>query len=446
MDSPAARTATAPGTAARAEPAEARSGAAPRAGVLVGQRYRLEARLGAGALGEVWRARHEELNTDVAVKFARPGAACDPELALQRFRFEAQVSAQLGQRTRHIVAVHDAGQHRGVPYLVMEHVPGRSLQALLERDGPVVHGRVAELLEQAAEALDVAHGLGIWHRDIKPANMMVVERPDGAWHVAVADFGVAKALQTELEVDRPRTTVHGALVGSPGYMSPEQIGGEPPDPAQDRWSLGVVAYEALTGRLPFDGRDASDLLIAICARPHAPPSRFVDLPPDVDAWFERALAKRPEERFASARELACAFGDAIEARPRATVLGRRRVWRAVAVAAVAGAGLFVAWVTGWRTTHEDAAPAAAAGSDGARAADRARGQDEAAAFSVPAAVSGTAAAVANAAATSAGSPAAPPVSGAASASPGAPRPATAPTASPKAPERTKDGYDPSDTL
>jgi serine/threonine-protein kinase len=303
-----------------------------QAGLLVGQKYRLERRLGAGAMGEVWLARHQDLNTLVAVKFVDADPESDAsERMLERFRFEAQVTAQLGARSRNIVAVHDYGLHKGVPYLAMEYVPGRSLDALIDACGPLDVEPVADVLDQVAEALALAHGLGIWHRDVKPANVLVIEQ-DGALIAKVADFGVAKALEQKLEVDRPKTTALGILVGSPAYMSPEQIDGRPVDARADLWSLGVVAYEALTGTDAFPATTETELFASICLRPHPPPSlRVAGLPRALDAWFERALAKYPEARFASAKEMAAAFRAAI-ARP----LGPRfRARRAVVPAAVA---------------------------------------------------------------------------------------------------------------
>lgn len=293
------------------------------AGMLIARRYRLLQPLGAGAMGEVWRARHEELNTDLAIKFAL--AEGDDERAIERFRFEAQVSAQLGQKTPHIVAVHDAGRHGGVPFLAMEFVPGRSLEDMLQNDGSLDEDHVASILDDVASALDVAHAEGIWHRDIKPANIMVNVSEDGRVHAKVADFGVSKAVVNKLALENPGTTMEGTLVGTPAYMSPEQIEerGSVIGAASDLWSLAVVAYESLTGTLAFNSLTVSQLLVSICSRAHFPPSLVAPRFAKFDAFFERALAKEPSARFGSASELAAAFRTAMAA-PDAQMTSRRR--------------------------------------------------------------------------------------------------------------------------
>lgn len=305
-----------------------------RAGSLIAHRYRLEARLGAGAMGEVWRARHEELNMDVAIKFALADGR-DRDAVLERFRFEAQVAAQLSSRTPRVVAVHDAGLFESMPYLAMECVAGRSLEQILETEGAQPPARVAELVEQVAEALAVAHAQGIWHRDIKPANLLVIEEGD-RWAVKVADFGVAKALDTSLDVDAPKTTSVGALIGTPAYMSPEQITGAEPTAKSDLWSLAVVAYEALSGELPFRAPTVQGLMrvISIGQRPPPLPRQS----PAVDAWFRRALAPDPDRRFA-VDELAEAFRVAITRAPRR----RARVWAAALSAALAVGSAVILW-------------------------------------------------------------------------------------------------------
>ncbi len=209
--------------------------------------------LARGGMAEVWLGTHADLRTDVAIKFVDGRISSDRATgpyALERFRFEAQISARLGARTRHVVAVQDAGIHEGVPYLVMEYVPGRTLDEEVQTLGPMAPARFADVLDQAADALGVAHALGIVHRDIKASNLLLSNAEDGTLVVKVADFGVAKALDGSLALDRPRETQAGQLVGSPAFMSPEQLRGATCIDVRAATSgrSGVVAYEASPGR------------------------------------------------------------------------------------------------------------------------------------------------------------------------------------------------------
>jgi len=288
-----------------------------RTGAIIASRYRLLRQLGRGGMGEVWAAHHLTLNTEVAVKFLSTGAGGNAaKIALERFRFEAQVSAHLGLKTAHVVAVHDAGRDSAGPYLVMEHVRGRTLRAELNRSGPLSIEDVATLLDQVCGALSVAHGSGIVHRDLKPSNLLLLDQPDGSLYVKVADFGIAKALQSDLAVDRPEDTSDGWMLGSPAYMSPEQMGGGGVDARSDMWALGVIIYECLTGRLPFPGRSVAELIINMSVGRFDPPSNVrPTLPIELDAWFVRALGKRKEQRFPRVEDMAQSFRAAIVGRP-----------------------------------------------------------------------------------------------------------------------------------
>jgi serine/threonine-protein kinase len=322
-----------------------------REGDLIADRYRLVEKIGSGGMGEVWRARHRELHNDVAIKLATRAASSDMcERLLSRFRFEAQVSAQLSRDCEHLVAVHDVGSHEGVAYSVMEYVPGASLDSLIVEHGRVGVERMADVVEQLAVALEAAHAAGIWHRDIKPANILVGAR-NGRDFVKLADFGVAKAIEVRLDVDTPHTTEWGILVGTPTYMSPEQIAGITLDARSDLWSLAVCAYEALTGDPPFDDdRELQELLVAIATQPFVPPSQRAELPATLDRWFERALNKKPEERFGSAREMAAAFREAL-APPRKRRMPPR--WTLAVIVVLAAAAIAVGLSLG-RNDGEDA--------------------------------------------------------------------------------------------
>jgi serine/threonine-protein kinase len=290
------------------------------AGMTIAGRYRLERYLARGGMAEVWAAQHEGLRSEVAIKFVDATLASDATTApyaLERFRFEAQISAKISAKTRHVVAVHDAGENHGVPYLVMELVKGHTLEDEVERSGAISIERCAAMLDQVADALEAAHALGIVHRDIKPSNVMLVDEPDGTLLVKVADFGVAKSLRSDLALDRPRETAVGELVGSPAFMSPEQIVGDTAiDARSDVWSLGVVTYEAVTGASCFEGANVPQLMMSIGKGIYRPASQVrADLPRGIDAFFARALAAKPRDRFSSASELATAFR-ALVAQPR----------------------------------------------------------------------------------------------------------------------------------
>ena len=211
------------------------------------------------------------------------------------------------------------------------------------------------VLTEIGDALETAHRRGIWHRDIKADNIMVAIRPDGRWQLKLTDFGVSKAVagsradvsreRETLDVEVPAATMFGHLVGTPAYMSPEQILGAPPDAHSDLWSLAVVAYEALVGRDPFRGDTMDELLSAISVRPHVPPrSLRPELPPAVDAFFAKALAKDPAERYASVAELVAAYHAALLPPPRR---GRRIVVAAALLVAVGIIGFALVKTFGW---------------------------------------------------------------------------------------------------
>ena len=271
--------------------------------ILVG-RYRLEEIVGYGGMGSVWRAVHMGLGEHVAVKLVSANFVQSQE-ALRRFDTEAKAAARI--RSRHVPQVFDNGVlEDGTPFLVMELLQGESLAARVHRLGPIPIHEAAGILDQCCRALARAHSLGIVHRDIKPENIFLAQSvDDDGYVVKVLDFGIAK-VTTGLTDDGRSSTRTGTLLGTPLYMSPEQARGlRGIDARTDLYSLGLVTYTMLTGRLPFSGVTLGDLLLQICAEP-LPSLRAAapSLPSAVDEWFQKACGRLPEERFPTAAALA----------------------------------------------------------------------------------------------------------------------------------------------
>ncbi|MBL8680105.1 MAG: protein kinase [Myxococcales bacterium] len=278
---------------------------------LLGDRWQLLSPIGEGAMGEVWHGRHAQLGHDVAIKLMKPEAAQDQNL-VARFRREARIAAQL--RSKYIVRVEDYGATSdGRPYLVMEFLRGQTLASALESNARPDRSFVARAVQHIAAACDIAHSAGIVHRDLKPENCFVVKDDDGSPLVKVLDFGVAKITDNVFVTQNGALTGAHALLGTPVYMSPEQARGEPNlDGRSDLWSLGVIAYEMLTGRIPFDVGTLAQVLYAVLAGPiPAPSSLDPTLPPSLDAWTLRALSRDRAQRFATGKELAQALAQAL---------------------------------------------------------------------------------------------------------------------------------------
>jgi serine/threonine-protein kinase len=263
-------------------------------GDLIQDRYLLEAPLGTGGMAEVWRAQDRRLERPVAIKLMAPHLADDPGF-LVRFFSEAQGAARVSDPA--VVRVLDFGDQEGLPYLVMELVPGGSL-AMPEGE-KLLPERALELVSQAARGAGAAHMAGLVHRDIKPANILL----DQEGNAKLADFGIASSTAGE------RMTATGAAIGSPHYISPEQVSGAVATPRSDVYALGVVLYELLTERKPFEGGNATMIAIAhIDQLPESPLSIDPTLDPAVDGLVMRCLAKDPQDRF----EDGCRLADAID--------------------------------------------------------------------------------------------------------------------------------------
>jgi serine/threonine-protein kinase len=275
-------------------------------GPTIADRYELDEVLGRGGMSEVRAGRDLRLGREVAVKLLTTDMA-DGSRGRERFEAEARAVASLSHPN--VVLVFDSGEHDGVLFLVMERLPGRTLADEMA-GGPLAPDRACQVATDVLAALGAAHAAGIVHRDIKPGNVLLC--PDGS--VKVADFGIAKA-DSAMSL-----TGQGVLLGTPGYLAPERLTGEPATPQSDLYSVGVLLYEALSGRPLFEAESPAALINAICAsRPVPLAERAPDVPPGVAQAVDRALEKEPSARFATAAEMKAALGDA-PADPGATAV------------------------------------------------------------------------------------------------------------------------------
>ena len=263
-------------------------------GLLLGK-YRLLERLGEGGMGTVFRARDEFIDRDVAIKQLRPELAPDGGLT-ERFRAEAVMLARLSHPC--IATLHALDRQDDRFYMVMEYLPGETLEALVARGGPVPWERAVEICRCVLDALEHAHERGIVHRDIKPANIMVT--PECG--VKVMDFGIARVM------GRTRHTRQGHAVGTPAYMAPEQLRGEEVDGRADLYALGAVLYELLAGHVAFDAdSDYRLMMMQLHDAPPAPGAAIEGLPREFDRIVARAMAKRPADRYADAAAMRAAL-------------------------------------------------------------------------------------------------------------------------------------------
>ena len=276
------------------------------AGEIVAEKYRVERMLGSGGMGYVVAARHLSLDQLVAIKFLTKGALEDAE-ATARFKREARAASRL--KNEHVTKVFDVGVHANdEPFIVMEYLDGSDLGAIAKQRGALAVSEAAEYVLQACEALAEAHSLGIIHRDVKPGNLFLTRTASGWPLVKVLDFGVSKTLvNAEAQGDVTKTA---AMLGSPKYMSPEQMNdARSVDGRADVWSLGVVLYRLVTGQQPFAGDTIGRLCMAVLA--HDPPpvtAHRPDAPPAFAAVVARCLEKDRTRRFANVAELAAGLG------------------------------------------------------------------------------------------------------------------------------------------
>ena len=260
----------------------------PEAGQVYGNRYRLVDRIAIGGMGEVWRAHDEVILRDVAIKILKPEFMGDPGF-LERFRVEARHAARVDHEG--IADVYDYGEGSGSAYLVMELVSGDSLARIIEKRIRLTGVEVLSIIEQTARALHAAHEDGLVHRDVKPGNLLIT--PNGK--VKITDFGIARV------ADQVALTATGQVMGTVQYLAPEQATGKPATPSTDIYSLGIVAYEALTGKRPFTGE--SQMVIAMAQINDKPPAMDKDIDSRVQDLVLACLAKKPSQRPGSALDL-----------------------------------------------------------------------------------------------------------------------------------------------
>lgn len=303
--------------------------------------YRVLSLIGAGGMGRVYLAEDVRLGRRVALKTVAPGLARPNHLA----RFEQEARAASALNHPNILTIYDVGESRGLRYIVSEFIEGKTLRALLD-EAPLELPRTLDIATQIASGLEAAHSLGITHRDIKPENVIV--RPDGI--VKLVDFGIARLMESSggRRTREGSATRFGMVIGTARYMSPEQARGVPVDRRTDIFSAGVVLYEMLAGRAPFEGDTDSDLIAAILIT-EPPPLESARVPEGLSRVVAKAMAKNADDRYANGAELRAALqADAVQTISRAPTgetpraVGRRsRIWLAMAAALVVLIGFFI---------------------------------------------------------------------------------------------------------
>jgi serine/threonine-protein kinase len=281
-------------------------------GTVVADRYHILKKLGEGGMGQVYLAEHVKMGRKSALKVMNPGMNQDAD-AIARFNREASNASRLNHPN--ICAIYDFGETPdGLIYLAMEFIEGTSLTSLVEKSGALPPARAAAIIHQSADALQVAHDAGIVHRDLKPDNIMIAKNRDGSDLAKVVDFGIAKAHSS----DAQKVTKTGMVVGTPEYMSPEQLSGDKLDGRSDIYSLALVAFNCLTGKLPFPAESAQEAMIA---RLIEQPKTLAEMKPDV-AWpaevqavLDKALARDANERYQSAAQFGRELWAACESMP-----------------------------------------------------------------------------------------------------------------------------------
>jgi serine/threonine protein kinase len=313
-------------------------------------RYDIERVIGHGGMGIVLKAHDSELNRPIAIKLLA-GHLAHVGAARERFAREGRAAAAVVHE--HVVAIHNVESNGKVPYLVMQYVPGRSLQARVDEDGPLGTEEILRIGMQAASGLAAAHRQGLVHRDVKPSNILLEDTVERA---VLTDFGLARTF------DDASLTHTGILAGTPHYMSPEQAMGDAIDPRSDLFSLGAVLYFMATGRPPFRAAGAMAVLHRICHDTHRPVwQRNSEIPDELSDLIDRLLEKRPNKRFGSADDVQQELASLLS-RLQQHGLGRRRfrswrgkrLWTSVVLGAAAMIGIVAITIAGM--IHDETSP------------------------------------------------------------------------------------------
>jgi serine/threonine protein kinase/tetratricopeptide (TPR) repeat protein len=258
-----------------------------------GPRYQVESVLGVGGMGKVYKAHDRELDRTVALKILRQDVVADP-MALQRFKQELKLASRISHPN--ILRIHDLGECRGMKFISMQYVEGGDLLQLLQREGPLSVSRAVPIMVQLCEALQAAQSANVIHRDLKPQNILLGEGD----HIFVSDFGLAKSIEASMA----GVTRDGAILGTPKYMSPEQVQGKPVDQRADIYSLGLIFYEILAGKLPFTGNSTYELMYQrVHELPRRPEEFNSQIPAYLSAIVLRCLERDPDLRYQSGAEI-----------------------------------------------------------------------------------------------------------------------------------------------